>query len=144
MPVVLSAVTEQPLDLAAHQEAVDRPGAGAVVHFVGQVRDHDPGADGEVVSLDYSFHPDAPAVLEALAQRLLDALDPRHEVHLAVSHRVGHLEVGDLALVACVSAPHRRAAFLVCDAVVEAVKAELPIWKKQFEADGRHTWSGIA
>lgn len=65
--------------------------------------------------------------------------DPR----VAVAHRVGHLVVGDLALVACVSSPHRALAFDVCAELVEAVKRELPIWKQQFEADGRHVWSNL-
>ena len=59
---------------------------------------------------------------------------------LAVSHRVGHLDVGDVALVAAVAAAHRRAAFDACARLVDEVKARLPIWKRQVFADGTDEW----
>lgn len=131
-------VTSDELLLAEHLAAVDDPHAGAVVTFVGQIRDHDPEASGRVVSLDYTAHPDAERVLERLA-----ASHARDGVRVAVSHRIGHLRVGDIALIACVASAHRGDAYEVSRALVEAVKAEVPIWKQQHEADGSTSWVGL-
>ncbi|MBK5249495.1 MAG: molybdenum cofactor biosynthesis protein MoaE [Actinomycetales bacterium] len=139
--VTLTEVSSSPLDLAAHLAAVSTPATGAVASFVGTVRDHSPDADGTVVVLEYSAHPDVQRVLESLADRVAAS----HEgVLLAVSHRVGTLAVGDLAIVACASSAHRAEAFDACRELVEVVKAELPMWKKQVLADGSHTWVGSA
>jgi molybdopterin synthase catalytic subunit len=133
-------VTESPLDVAEHVRAVSSRSSGAVVTFIGQVRDHDPDAAGTVTGLDYSAHPDAGRILAQIVERFR-AESPA--VALEVSHRIGHLEVGDLALVAAVASAHRADAFRVCERLVEAVKAEVPIWKKQHEVDGSHSWVGL-
>lgn len=138
--LTLARVSAAPLDLAAHVATVDRPGAGAVATFVGKVRDHDPGVEGEVVALEYSAHPDAERVLTELALR---AAGRPGVLGVAVSHRTGRLAVGDLALVAAVSSAHRRLAFDVCQELVEQVKAELPAWKREVLADGRAVWVGL-
>ncbi len=138
--VRIARLSTEPLDVAAHLAAVTSPQAGAVATFVGQVRDHDPDADGRVVRLDYSAHPDAGVVLERVAREIAD---DEGVLGLAVSHRVGELGVGDVAIVACVSTAHRDLAFRLCREVVERVKAELPVWKKQLVADGSHTWVGL-
>ena len=143
MPVLSATVTEAPLDLPALLGAVDDAASGAVVTFVGRIRDHDPEASGPVVALDYTAHPDAPALIARLAESVSSALDPSGEARVAVAHRIGRLVVGDLALVACVSSPHRALAFDVCEALVEAIKSDLPIWKQQFEAGGRQVWSNL-
>lgn len=137
---MLATLSADPLDVATHLAAVASPHAGAVATFVGTVRDHDPEATGEVVTLEYSAHPDAEAVLRRVAEELAagDGV-----LGLAVSHRVGSLGVGDVAIVAAVSTAHRALAFEVCRALVERVKAELPVWKKQVVADGTHTWVGL-
>jgi molybdenum cofactor synthesis domain-containing protein len=140
-PRPLARLVGTPLDVAAHLAAVASPRAGAVATFVGTVRDHDPEAAGEVVALEYSSHPDAPAVLASIAENLAGR---EGVLGLAVSHRVGHLGVGDLAIVACVATAHRELAFDVCRELVERVKAELPVWKRQLLADGSHTWVGLA
>jgi molybdopterin synthase catalytic subunit len=132
---VIVEVTDQPLDLAAHEAAVADPRAGAVVSFEGVVRDHDHGRG--VVSLDYEGHPTATAVLREVAAEI--AQDP--EVYaVAVSHRVGALKVGDVAIVAAVSTAHRQAAFAACARLVDEAKARLPIWKHQIFADGTDEW----
>jgi len=131
-------VDDAPLDVAAHLAAVQDPRAGAVAVFVGQVRDHDPGARARVVSLDYSAHPDAGHVLARIAGEVAD-----DGARVAVSHRVGRLGVGELALVACVATAHRADAFERCRALVEAVKVGLPVWKRQWDADGDAGWVGL-
>ncbi len=138
-PVRLARITDQALDVAAHLAAVDHPAVGAVTSFVGTVRDHDPDASGTVASLHYSAHPDAEATLREIAQA---ALGGRAGL-VAVSHRIGVLEVGDAAVVIAVGTAHRADAFEVCRELIEAIKRDLPIWKRQVEADGTAAWKGL-
>lgn len=136
----LVTLSAQPLVAADFLAAVDDPRAGALATFVGRVRDHDPAVAGEVVALEYSAHPDAAAVLD----RLAEAARAREGVlQVALGHRVGRLAVGEPALVAVVATAHRALAFDVCRALVEAVKAELPVWKREVLADGSHVWAGL-
>ena len=132
---MIAEITEAPLDGAAHEKAVADPTAGAVVTFHGVERDHDHGRG--VTRLEYEAHPSAARVLAEVAAEI--AADP--DVHaVAVSHRVGVLEVGDVALVAAVSSAHRAAAFAACARLVEEVKARLPVWKHQLFLDGTDEW----
>ena len=133
--VTLVAVGTEVLDLAAHEAAVAGPRAGAVVSFQGVVRDHDHGRG--VLRLEYEGHPSAEQVLREVAEELA-ALPEVYAV--AISHRVGPLEIGDAALVAAVSTAHRAAAFAACARLVDEAKARLPIWKRQFFADGTEEW----
>lgn len=134
------AVTDEPLSLTAHLAAVTDPRAGAVASFLGQVRDHDPAVAGEVVALEYTAHPGAEAVLARLAAA---SAERDGVLGVAVSHRVGMVKVGEPAMVAAVATAHRTLAFAVCRELVEAVKAELPIWKREVLADGSHVWVGM-
>ncbi|MFG1880825.1 molybdenum cofactor biosynthesis protein MoaE [Micromonospora sp. NPDC049102] len=134
-PITVVEVTDRPLDLAAHEAAVADRRAGAVVSFQGVVRDHDHGR--AVVTLDYEGHPSAAQILREVAAEV--AADP--DVYaVAVSHRVGSLAIGDVALVAAVSTAHRAAAFAACARLVDEAKARLPIWKRQVFADGTEEW----
>ena len=137
---MIARVVDEPLDLQFHVEHVSDPRAGAVATFVGLVRDHDPSVEGRVVGLDYSAHPTAEAVLRGIVEKALtdDVLG------IAVSHRVGHLAVGEAAIVAAVATAHRAEAFEVCRALVETVKAELPVWKREVLEDGSHVWVGMS
>ena len=133
--VSLAEVLDSPLDLAAHEKAVAEQRAGAVVTFQGVVRDHDHGRG--VTLLEYEGHPSAEAVLREVAAEI--AADP--DVYaVAVSHRIGSLAIGDVALVAAVSTAHRAAAFAACARLVDEVKARLPIWKRQVFTDGTDEW----
>lgn len=143
MPLVHATVTTEVLDLDQLRNMVDSPRAGATLCFVGQIRDHDPEAQGPVASIDYTAHPDAPAMIGPIIEKVLAELDPDGEALVSAEHRIGHLEVGELALVVCVATPHRKLGFRLCDQVVEAIKAELPIWKQQEEVDGRQVWSNL-
>ena len=135
MSVVLVSVSEAALSLDEHERAVADPSAGAVVSFQGVVRDHDHGR--EVTLLEYEGHPSAAEVLRAVAEEI--AADP--DVYaVAVSHRVGELKIGDVALVAAVSTAHRAAAFAACARLVDEAKARLPIWKRQVFGDGTDEW----
>jgi molybdopterin synthase catalytic subunit len=135
MTIVIAEIGDEVLDLAAHELAVADPRAGAVVSFQGVVRDHDGGR--EVVLLEYEGHPSAADVLREVAAEI--AADP--DVYaVAVSHRVGVLKIGDVALAAAVSTAHRAAAFAACARLVDEAKARLPIWKRQVFGDGTEEW----
>jgi molybdopterin synthase catalytic subunit len=108
---------------------------GAVVTFAGVVRDHDGGKG--VTALEYERHPSAGAVIAEVARTIADA---HPEVRIAVLHRVGALVVGDVALAAAVSSPHRAEAFAACGALVDLVKERVPIWKRQQFTDGSDEW----
>lgn len=133
--IALVSVGREPLLIAEHEAAVADARAGAVVSFAGVVRDHDHGRG--VVRLEYEAHPSASDVLRAVAEEI--AADP-DVIAIAVSHRVGPLEVGDIALAAAVSTAHRAAAFAACARLVDRVKEKLPVWKHQIFADGTDEW----
>ncbi|MGH3864823.1 MAG: molybdenum cofactor biosynthesis protein MoaE [Pseudonocardiaceae bacterium] len=134
--VLRAAVTEEPLDVEEHARLVARSAAGAVVSFSGVVRDHDGGRG--VRALEYSSHPSAGDVITRVAAQTA-AAHPE-VLGLAVSHRIGPLAIGDSALACAVSAAHRGAAFAACAALVDEVKLQLPIWKRQEFADGSQEW----
>lgn len=134
--VLRAAVGTEPLDVAEHAALVDGAASGAVVTFAGVVRDHDHGRT--VTTLDYEAHPSAGEVIA----RVVDAVAARAEgvTAVAVSHRVGPLAIGDVALAVAVAAPHRGAAFATCSALVDEVKRDLPVWKRQEFGDGSEEW----
>lgn len=136
---VTTAVTTDVLDIAAHERAVAHAAAGAVVSFGGVVRDHDHGRS--VQRLEYEGHPSAGEVLRQVVEEI--AKDP--EIYaVAVSHRLGPLEIGDVALAVAVSTAHRAAAFAACARLVDEVKAQLPVWKHQVFTDGTDEWVNCA
>ena len=134
--VVAAAVRSTPLDLPQLTSAVTDDRAGAVVTFTGVVRNHDHARS--VTGIEYVGHPSADAVLAEVAEEFTG----REGVHaIGVEHRVGTLAVGDLALIAAVSASHRGEAFRTCSDLVDRIKQRLPIWKHQQFADGTAEWS---
>lgn len=133
-------VTEERITLGEHEEWVSHRAAGAIVGFCGVVRDHDGGRG--VLWLHYTAHPSAQDVVTRIAEEVSERVAGVRA--LAVSHRVGDLEIGNEALVAAVSADHRAAAFEACAALVEEVKERLPVWKRQFFTDGTDEWVGCA
>ncbi|MEB3035068.1 molybdenum cofactor biosynthesis protein MoaE [[Mycobacterium] nativiensis] len=138
--VLRAAVTEQPIVLAEHEELVSHRAAGAIVGFVGMIRDHDQGR--QVSRLEYSAHPSAGQVMDEVLAEIAEQVSGVRA--LAASHRVGPLHIGDAALVAAVAADHRRQAFEACALLVDTVKERLPVWKHQFFADGTEEWVGSA
>ena len=130
-------ISETPLDEAAIRAAVEGDANGAVVMFCGVVRDHDGGKS--VRSLDYRAHPDAARFLADCVARVAAETG----FAIAASHRVGDLRIGDVALFAAAAAPHRGQAFDACERVVELIKHEVPIWKRQHYDDGVSEWVGL-
>ncbi len=133
--VVLADVVDRDITVDEVSAVVATDQDGAVVTFAGVVRDHDGGKG--VTALEYERHPSAGAVIAEVARTIADA---NPEVRIAVLHRVGALVVGDVALAAAVSSPHRAEAFAACGALVDLVKERVPIWKHQQFTDGSDEW----
>jgi molybdopterin synthase catalytic subunit len=131
-------IRESPLDVAKALGLVSGPEVGGIALFVGTVRNRD--HQSEVVSLDYTQHPSAVDVLTKCAEQTAD----QHDVlAIAVEHRVGHLEIGDIAVVVAVGAVHRGEALAACAHLINTVKAEVPIWKEQHFTSGDSEWVGL-
>jgi len=147
--VAMAGLSDGPLDLAAVVAAVAGPAAGATAAFCGTVRDHAPGVEGVVTGLDYSAHPGAADVLARVAAEVVGARAAGGGGHgpevvtVAVVHRTGRLGVGELAVAAAASAAHRDTAFDVCRELVDRVKSEVPIWKREHVAGRGAHWVGL-
>lgn len=138
MPVVrLLALRETALDVAEVLAAVEDAAAGGVVSFTGVVRREDGGRP--VSALEYVAHPDAEATLRRVAQIVAAEL-PVHGV--AALHRTGLLAVGDVAVVVAASAGHRNEAFEAARRLIDDLKREVPVWKRQVFTDGGQEWVG--
>jgi molybdopterin synthase catalytic subunit len=137
MAEVLALVTDSPLDRAAIEAFVQTSADGAVVTFEGVIRNHDHGAG--VSALDYEAHPDA----EAFLRKACASIAATSGLRVAAAHRIGHLVIGDVALVAAVAAPHRADAFAACAQLVDLIKQTVPIWKRQHLDDGVSEWVGL-
>lgn len=132
----MAAIRADALLATSLSDAVADDQAGATVTFTGVVRNHDHGRS--VTSIEYVGHPSAATVIAEVAGEFTD----REGVHvIAIEHRVGTLAVGDLAMVAAVSASHRGQAFGTCSDLVDRIKERLPIWKHQQFTDGSAEWS---
>ena len=128
-------LTSQPIDVAMVGALVLRPGHGAVTTFVGHVRDHHLGR--VVTRLDYSAY--GPMAEREMAQVVADACS-RWDVAVEVRHRIGMLEIGDVAIAVAVGSGHRDAGFAACRFVVDEVKRRVPIWKREWFTDGTSEW----
>jgi molybdopterin synthase catalytic subunit len=137
MAETLARIVDGPIDRAELEGFAATSADGAVVVFEGVIRDHDHGE--RVSGLEYSAHPDALAFLEEICGRVAQESGLR----VAAAHRIGSLEIGDVALVAVVAAAHRREAFETCSRLVDEIKAGVPIWKRQLLADGATEWVGL-
>ena len=137
--VRLAELRDTALSVDEVLSAVADPGAGGVALFAGAVRDNDHGR--RVVKLGYSAHPSAQAELRSVAEKIGASFGA---TAVAAVHRVGQLDVGDLAVVTAVSCPHRAAAFDACRALIDELKRVVPIWKHQQFAGGESEWVNSA
>lgn len=135
--VRLVDVRDEPLDIEEVYDAVGDDAAGAAALFVGAVRESDGGKP--VDGLEYSAHAQALPTLRRIAEEVAQT---HGLTGVAVVHRIGELDIGDLAVVAAASSPHRAEAFEGCRVLVERLKTEAPIWKHQQFADGTDEWVG--
>lgn len=132
----LVSVSEAPIDPALLVEAVRRPDAGAIVLFLGTVRDHSEGHPG-VTHLEYEAYSE---VVEAKIQEIVDETRSRWDIgSVAALHRIGSLGVGDESVGVAVSAGHRPEAFEAARHLIDELKSRAPIWKKE-HWDGGAEW----
>lgn len=136
--VMLAEVRTDPIRLSEVEDAVRAPSVGAIACFAGTVRDHT-GEHG-VTALDYEAYTE-------MAERLLRSIggevcEKWPDARVAVLHRIGHLEVGEASVVIAVSSPHRAEAFDGCRHVIERLKQDAPIWKRELRTDGS-VWVGM-
>jgi molybdopterin synthase catalytic subunit len=135
--VRLVDIRDTPLDVAEVLAAVSDVAAGGLTVFVGSVRDHDD--ERAVTGLEYAAHPSA---LDRLRE-VVDAVAVKHDVlAVAAVHRVGVLALGEPAVVVAAAAAHRGDAFEASRALIDDLKATVPIWKHQRFADGTDEWVG--
>lgn len=134
----LFALTSTPIDVAAVERAVASSGAGALVSFVGTVRDHT--GPHAVVALEYEAYTD---MAERFLARIGGEVAERWPgARCAIVHRVGHLEVGEASVAIAVSSAHRADAFEGCRHAIERLKQDVPIWKRELRKDGS-VWVGV-
>lgn len=136
----LIAIRDTELSVDEVRAAIADPAAGGEVLFAGAVRDND--ASRGVTGLSYSAHPSAEAEMRRVAESIVAKYPD--VVALAAVHRTGDLAVGDLAVVVGVSCPHRAEAFDACHAMIDELKASVPVWKHQRFTDGSDEWVGSA
>ena len=130
-------LTEEPILLGKFFSFSSNPSCGATASFVGMVRDHDEGK--RVKKLYYECYPSMADKM--IGQLITEASDQWNINEIRVLHRVGTLEIGDVAVAIAVSSAHREEAFQGCRFLIERLKLEVPIWKKQIFEDGTNEWA---
>ncbi len=135
--VRLVDIRETPLDVSEVLAALEDVAAGGLTLFVGTVRDHDQGKS--VGGLEYSAHPSALEKLREVCEDVAAKYDVRA---VAAVHRTGTLAIGDAAVIVATAADHRGQAFDASRALIDDLKATVPIWKHQLFADGSDEWVG--
>jgi molybdopterin synthase catalytic subunit len=133
----LAYLTYEPIDSGVLLSMVQSPERGGVASFLGTVRNHHAGR--EVLRLEYSAY--AP-MAEAVCARIISEAESRWEARVALRHRIGRLEIGDIAVAIAAGSAHRDDAFLACRYLIEEVKRRVPIWKREVYADGSIEWVG--
>ena len=128
-------ITAEPIELAPLVSAVQAPDRGGVACFLGLVRDHHEGRG--VLRLEYSAYE---PMAEAECRRIVAEAETRWRVAVALRHRVGSLAIGDTAVAVAAASAHRDEAFAACRYVIEEAKRRVPIWKREFYADGTVAW----
>ncbi len=125
-------IVDEPLDVAHCRRYVDDPSAGGQVVFVGTVRNQTKGK--EVIRLEFESY--VPMAFKEL-RRIADTAVERWDVSaIVIHHRIGVLDIGDIAVVIAVSTPHRDRAFVACRYIIDMLKQTVPIWKKEVFKDG--------
>jgi molybdopterin synthase catalytic subunit len=129
-------LTTEPIDFQALTDSVRRPDCGAVVLFLGTVRERT--GDQITTALDYEAYP-------GMAEKKMAEIEAETRQRwpvgaMALVHRLGHLEVGEVSVAVAVSCPHRAAAFEACQYAIDRLKAVVPIWKKENSPDGSSEW----
>jgi molybdopterin synthase catalytic subunit/molybdopterin converting factor small subunit len=128
------SLSDSPIDVGKVVARVAGPGMGGIVTFIGAVRNRARGRD--IRHLEYESYPE---MAEREMQRIADAAAERWPgTRVAIAHRAGHLEIGDLAVVIAAASPHRAEAFEACRYAIDTLKETVPIWKKEVATDGEY------
>ncbi|GJQ19908.1 MAG: hypothetical protein HBSIN02_02630 [Bacteroidia bacterium] len=134
----MTALTLNPIDIGAVVSGLTSPESGGIDVFIGTTRNQSRGR--EVLLLEYeAFEPMALEVMENLERRAMERW-PLHKI--AIVHRLGRVPVGEASVVIGVSAGHRKEAFEACRFLIDVLKQDVPIWKREHFADGTMEWSG--
>lgn len=129
-------LTREPIDHVALTEAARHPQCGAVVTFLGTVRDIT--GDEVTIALEYEAYP---PMAERKMVEIVDEIRSKWKIgEVALIHRLGRLEVGEISVGIAVSSPHRAAAFAACQHAIDRLKEVVPIWKKDLAPSGEATW----
>jgi molybdopterin converting factor subunit 1 len=126
-------ISDQPLDAGAVVNRVLGPDAGGIVTFVGTVRDASRGHS--IRHLEYEAYPE---MAERELEKICDEAAAQWGARVAVAHRVGHLPIGEIAVVVAAAAKHRAEAFAACRYAIDVLKQRVPIWKKEFAESGEY------
>ncbi|MFH0847681.1 MAG: molybdenum cofactor biosynthesis protein MoaE [Chloroflexota bacterium] len=130
-------ITREPIDIEEVVSRVRKSANGAVVTFAGTVRDNSEGK--RVLYLEYDAYPEmAEKKLGEIAREIQARWGTKD---VAISHRIGRLELGEISVVIAVGSPHRQEAFQACQYAIDHIKEMVPIWKKEFYQDGS-AWIG--
>jgi molybdopterin synthase catalytic subunit len=130
-------LSDEPLVIADAERLVAAPGFGGIVTFAGTVRNETDGR--RVLRLEYEAY--APMALKQMHE-IAAQLEAKHGTRMAMFHRVGLLDIGDIAVIVSAAAPHRGPAFRACEEGIATLKAEAAIWKREIYADGS-SWIGL-
>jgi molybdopterin synthase catalytic subunit len=129
-------LTQDPIEYVPMVEAARSPASGAIVLFLGTVREMSEGKS--VDSLDYEAYP---AMAVKKMQEVVDQARERWPLnHAAVLHRYGHLDLGDIAVAVVTASGHRAEAFQAGQWIMDTIKRVVPIWKRENWADGSAEW----
>ena len=135
---MLFEVTPEPLSVDNLMRAVLTEGDGAVVTFVGTVRDNSGGR--KVLALEYEAYAE---MAEAEMKRIGLEMMGKWGLHgIAMRHRVGRLKIGETSVIIAAASPHRQEAFAACSEALDMLKATVPVWKKEYFEDG-DVWVGM-
>lgn len=128
-------MTARPIEVQKVLAEAQSADCGALAVFIGTVRNHSRGK--EVQRLEYEAYP---GMAEKMIGQILAEAGEKWDVRkVAVSHRTGRLEIGEIAVVIAVATPHRQDAFAACQYIIDRLKTVVPIWKKEVATDGE-TW----
>lgn len=137
MNASLFEIVDKPIDIEEVRRKVESRNAGAITVFIGTVREFTKGK--KTLHLEYQAYPDmAIKMFEQISKEIQERWP---EVKVAITHRVGHLKISDVAVAIAVSSPHRKVAYMANEYAIDRIKQIVPIWKKEFWEDGTE-WIG--
>lgn len=136
MTAFMDYIKEDKIDLAQVIQVAHHPKAGAVVIFSGEARNHHEGQSVEF--LEYEAHV---LLAEESIKEILEEAKTKWQLHVAFAqHRVGRVEISETAVVVVTSSSHRKEAYEANQYIIDRIKSEAPIWKKEFFVSGENVW----